>query len=614
MTTTNPREIGTLIAVILKARNLPNKRHIGKQDPYCSVSLNGEKRRTKAIRRGGQHPEWDEEVRFTVFEDLTGSDDVLRLDADDAPPPPPPKTGRSVKRIQGGNSMGIACYADDIREPDLIGEATVDLTEVLTKGETDEWFTLMHKDKYCGEVYLELTFWSNEPPPEKKSAPKPSKSIKHYGGPGSFVPSSDPSLGPGSRASSLNGDGEQYRRESLPSSLRSSSSQVNLDLYTPPYEQTIRAKNQRVTSVDQMTSDFGEFGFLESNNRSQSYPPNHDGRPRSTIDFPLSSSSSEPSDHGDAEPGYVLDRPATGQVQRYHRHSAPYEPAPAQPASHQPTRRGPRYSVPVSSSGFMPSRPGFAPPLSRTPVPTAGYAPPLPHTPAPSGYPAPSSLPASSSQHSQHARLTESPQSSFSQYSGYSLNLNPSTPPQFSTPPNAAAAPQTHAPGSRTLPQPPQTFGQPHASPQGTLQYAQLSQSHTYVPPPSGPHRQLSPATSSSPSVSTPPPHSHMRSTSGRPSLPLPQPPPGPPPREPPIYQPIPPPPAPPTLPSHSQLPAPPPMPPQGPNYPAYPGPPPRPPTLRNDAGQPQWSAPADPQQYRQGGYQIPAGRPGEWA
>jgi hypothetical protein len=24
-----------------------------------------------------------------------------------------------------------------------------------------EWFTLMHKDKYCGEVYLELTFWSN---------------------------------------------------------------------------------------------------------------------------------------------------------------------------------------------------------------------------------------------------------------------------------------------------------------------------------------------------------------------------------------------------------------------------------------------------------------------
>ena len=33
--------------------------------------------------------------------------------------------------------MKIACYADDPREPDLIGETDVDLTEVLTKGETD---------------------------------------------------------------------------------------------------------------------------------------------------------------------------------------------------------------------------------------------------------------------------------------------------------------------------------------------------------------------------------------------------------------------------------------------------------------------------------------------
>jgi hypothetical protein len=33
--------------------------------------------------------------------------------------------------------MSVACYADDLREPELIGEATVDLTEALTKGETD---------------------------------------------------------------------------------------------------------------------------------------------------------------------------------------------------------------------------------------------------------------------------------------------------------------------------------------------------------------------------------------------------------------------------------------------------------------------------------------------
>lgn len=33
--------------------------------------------------------------------------------------------------------MKVAAYADDAREPDLIGEGLVDLTEVITKGESD---------------------------------------------------------------------------------------------------------------------------------------------------------------------------------------------------------------------------------------------------------------------------------------------------------------------------------------------------------------------------------------------------------------------------------------------------------------------------------------------
>lgn len=33
--------------------------------------------------------------------------------------------------------MRLLCYADDPREPELIGEAVVDLSEVLKKGETD---------------------------------------------------------------------------------------------------------------------------------------------------------------------------------------------------------------------------------------------------------------------------------------------------------------------------------------------------------------------------------------------------------------------------------------------------------------------------------------------
>lgn len=114
--------------------HLPNKRH-SKQNPYCVVNLNGEKQRTAAIRKGGQHPEWDQELRFPVFEDMSAEDEQ---NADGGPPIPPPKDAKAKKpKIKGGMRMKVACYADDPREPDLIGEADVDLTEVYTTGETD---------------------------------------------------------------------------------------------------------------------------------------------------------------------------------------------------------------------------------------------------------------------------------------------------------------------------------------------------------------------------------------------------------------------------------------------------------------------------------------------
>ncbi|KAI0045800.1 hypothetical protein FA95DRAFT_1560760 [Auriscalpium vulgare] len=146
--------IGTLVVVVLKARNLPNKRQFGKQDPYCSVGFNGGTQRIRAIKRGGQHPEWDEELRFTLYEDDSAMPDGGEDMTGRAPLPP----GAS-RAIRGGNTISVACFDAGQSEPVLIGETIVDLTEVLTKGESDEWFTLTHEDKYCGEVYLELTFW-----------------------------------------------------------------------------------------------------------------------------------------------------------------------------------------------------------------------------------------------------------------------------------------------------------------------------------------------------------------------------------------------------------------------------------------------------------------------
>ncbi|EMD40574.1 hypothetical protein CERSUDRAFT_121295, partial [Gelatoporia subvermispora B] len=413
-----PRNIGTLIVVVLKARNLPNKRHIGKQDPYCTITHNGEKRRTKAIRRGGQHPEWDEEIRYTIYEDP--DEELSRIANGDSPPPPPPKSsGKGVPpKIKGGHFMAIACYAEDPREPDLIGEGKVDLTEVLTKGETDEWFTLMHKDKYCGEVYLELTFWSNEPPPVKKVTPQP-KASKQYGGPGSFVPLSDSpahqEVNGGSVSSRLSSTGssrDELRLENLPPSLRSSSSVGRLDLYVPPYE----SMRSHTSSVDNITNDFAELGVADQGHRRQSLPLQtlgHSPRPSTSMGF--SSHLSLPSNtsqgqhlntYSDGPVPYTYDRPVTPNASLSYPPGAsvgqePYQPQyeSAQlpsPGHHSPARHpGPRYSIPPASSGFMPIPSPTPAPSGFLPLPTqssqpSGFAPLPAQAPPPVGYGAPS--------------------------------------------------------------------------------------------------------------------------------------------------------------------------------------------------------------------------------
>jgi hypothetical protein len=51
-------EIGTLVVVVDKGRNLPNRRTMGKQDPYFNARLGKEAKKTNPDRRGGQTPRW----------------------------------------------------------------------------------------------------------------------------------------------------------------------------------------------------------------------------------------------------------------------------------------------------------------------------------------------------------------------------------------------------------------------------------------------------------------------------------------------------------------------------------------------------------------------------
>lgn len=124
---------GTLVIIVDKARNLPNRKKIGKQDAYAIVRLGHEVQRTPTDKRAGQVPSWNHEIRFKV------------PDASE-------------------NMLKISIFNEDSKIPDLIGDCTIDLTDLYKRHEYDNWFDLKYKDKPAGEIYAELTFYYEGPP------------------------------------------------------------------------------------------------------------------------------------------------------------------------------------------------------------------------------------------------------------------------------------------------------------------------------------------------------------------------------------------------------------------------------------------------------------------
>ncbi|KAI9699702.1 MAG: hypothetical protein M1836_002736 [Candelina mexicana] len=136
MTVDGP-EIGTLVLIVDKAKNLPNRKTMGKQDPYCAARLGKEAKRTETDKRGGQTPRWDQELRFTVHD----SADYYQLK--------------------------VSVFNDD-KKTDLIGETWVDLEAVVVPGggQNDLWHTLNCRGRYAGEVRIELTYYDTRPKEE----------------------------------------------------------------------------------------------------------------------------------------------------------------------------------------------------------------------------------------------------------------------------------------------------------------------------------------------------------------------------------------------------------------------------------------------------------------
>src|SRR5882762_6060388 len=103
------KELGTLVVVVLKAKNVHDRHSFYKQDPYATVTLNGKTSKTSVDAKGGQHPEWDDEFRFPVY--ATNKDSSRQLE--------------------------VACWRAEPKTDEEIGKGKVDISGTLTTGEFD---------------------------------------------------------------------------------------------------------------------------------------------------------------------------------------------------------------------------------------------------------------------------------------------------------------------------------------------------------------------------------------------------------------------------------------------------------------------------------------------
>ncbi|ODQ64515.1 hypothetical protein NADFUDRAFT_52152 [Nadsonia fulvescens var. elongata DSM 6958] len=160
MNSTKQNVAGTLVVIFMKAKNLPNRRTLGKQNPYCIGRIGFDAKRCPAEERGGQSPKWDHEVRYTIIDKSPASSSSNLSLVNRSTPSPPPAT-----------TFKLTVLDENEGKPELIGDCVVDLTEALLSHPDegwDRWHELKYKGKYAGEVYIEMTFYSTQPLLPKK--------------------------------------------------------------------------------------------------------------------------------------------------------------------------------------------------------------------------------------------------------------------------------------------------------------------------------------------------------------------------------------------------------------------------------------------------------------
>lgn len=112
----------------------------GKMDPYCVITVNGKKNKTKVLDGAGKTPKWNQ--------------------AFDIP-------------VEGLNQiLDIAVFDEDTMSDDKVGDVKLSLAELIS---SDGWVTIYHKNKPSGQVHFDTHGFGGAP---KVKAPKPVEHVE----------------------------------------------------------------------------------------------------------------------------------------------------------------------------------------------------------------------------------------------------------------------------------------------------------------------------------------------------------------------------------------------------------------------------------------------------
>lgn len=123
--------VGMISVVFMEGRNLKSMELIGKQDPYCKVSIGNFSKRGKTVQKGGRNPYFgEEELLFWITEDLWV------------------------------NKMQLSVFDEDIGSDDLIGEAYFSVLHFMeTLGPQEHTISLKNKGQSAGDVLVKIEFF-----------------------------------------------------------------------------------------------------------------------------------------------------------------------------------------------------------------------------------------------------------------------------------------------------------------------------------------------------------------------------------------------------------------------------------------------------------------------